>query len=255
MPAQPPGTWPHTITGDGGTATVYQPQVISWPEHRTLNTRIAIGITPTGAKAPILGVDRGRVRHADRARRAHRRPHRTASSCRRAFRRLDTGAGRAIRGAHQGRARQSWAPSACRSPRSCMSLRAAGGEAARGRARQHAAAHLRQRAAGEPRRVRRRAGAGADRRHVAVVRREHQLGRVLRLERRRPGTCSTTAAGSRRPTRRVRGCPPATLPPSFAALPDDAQFRRREEADSRPRRSPRKTRRRSSSRPRRRRSS
>ena len=50
------GTWPHTITGDRGSATVYQPQVISWPDHRTLNARAAIGITPTGAKSPILGV-------------------------------------------------------------------------------------------------------------------------------------------------------------------------------------------------------
>ncbi|MFO1325316.1 MAG: hypothetical protein U1F15_14820 [Burkholderiales bacterium] len=49
-------TWPHTVTGDGGTATVYTPQVISWPEHRTLNTRIALGLTPNGARAPILGV-------------------------------------------------------------------------------------------------------------------------------------------------------------------------------------------------------
>ncbi len=47
--------WPHIITGDGGTATVYQPQVISWPEWRMLNTRIAIGITPTGTKVAALG--------------------------------------------------------------------------------------------------------------------------------------------------------------------------------------------------------
>jgi len=48
--------WPHTVTGANGSATIYQPQVISWPERRTLNARLAIGITPTGAKAPILGV-------------------------------------------------------------------------------------------------------------------------------------------------------------------------------------------------------
>lgn len=47
--------WPHTITGDNGTATVYQPQVVSWPEQKTLNARAAIGITPNGAKQPILG--------------------------------------------------------------------------------------------------------------------------------------------------------------------------------------------------------
>jgi len=47
--------WPHTVQGEAGSALVYQPQVISWPEHRTLNTRMAVGITPTGARAPILG--------------------------------------------------------------------------------------------------------------------------------------------------------------------------------------------------------
>jgi hypothetical protein len=50
-----PETWPHVVTGETGTATVYQPQVISWPESRTLNARMAIGVTPAGAKAPILG--------------------------------------------------------------------------------------------------------------------------------------------------------------------------------------------------------
>ena len=47
--------WPHTFRGDTGVATVYQPQVISWPERRILNTRIAIGITPNGAKEAALG--------------------------------------------------------------------------------------------------------------------------------------------------------------------------------------------------------
>jgi hypothetical protein len=55
-PAPADGRWPHVVTGENGTATIYEPQVISWPEHRTLNTRIALGITPKGAKAPILGV-------------------------------------------------------------------------------------------------------------------------------------------------------------------------------------------------------
>ena len=48
--------WPHVVTGENGTATIYQPQVISWPDRRTLNARVAMGITPTGAKTPILGV-------------------------------------------------------------------------------------------------------------------------------------------------------------------------------------------------------
>ncbi len=51
-----PDTWPHVIAGEAGTATVYQPQVISWPDRRTLNARVAIGITPNGARAPVLGV-------------------------------------------------------------------------------------------------------------------------------------------------------------------------------------------------------
>jgi len=49
------GTWPHTVRTPNGTATIYQPQVVSWPEHRTLNARVAIGVTPTGAAQPILG--------------------------------------------------------------------------------------------------------------------------------------------------------------------------------------------------------
>ncbi len=56
MPAEGPERWPHTVTGPSGSATLYQPQVISWPEHRTLNTRIAIGVTPTGGKVATMGV-------------------------------------------------------------------------------------------------------------------------------------------------------------------------------------------------------
>ncbi|HKE39218.1 MAG TPA: hypothetical protein VKG21_05215 [Casimicrobiaceae bacterium] len=51
-----PTSWPHTVSGTGGTATIYEPQVISWPDRKTLNTRIAIGITPTGAASPTFGV-------------------------------------------------------------------------------------------------------------------------------------------------------------------------------------------------------
>jgi hypothetical protein len=50
-----PNAWPHVVRGANGTATIYQPQVVSWPEHRTLNARVAIGVTPTGAAQPILG--------------------------------------------------------------------------------------------------------------------------------------------------------------------------------------------------------
>jgi len=58
MPASMPSaaqSWPHTVTAERGTAVVYQPQVMSWPDRRTLDTRIALAITPTGAKTPMLG--------------------------------------------------------------------------------------------------------------------------------------------------------------------------------------------------------
>ncbi|HSS70341.1 MAG TPA: hypothetical protein VLQ46_06765, partial [Casimicrobiaceae bacterium] len=47
--------WPHTIERSDGSATVYQPQVVSWPEFRTLNARMVLGVQPTGAKAATLG--------------------------------------------------------------------------------------------------------------------------------------------------------------------------------------------------------
>ena len=59
--AAPPGmsdsptAWPHVVRGQNATATIYQPQVVSWPEHRTLNARMAIGFTPTGANIAING--------------------------------------------------------------------------------------------------------------------------------------------------------------------------------------------------------
>ena len=53
--ASQPERWPHQVSGDNGTATVYQPQVVSWPERRMLTTRIALGVTLTGATTPALG--------------------------------------------------------------------------------------------------------------------------------------------------------------------------------------------------------
>jgi hypothetical protein len=47
--------WPHTLTVNGATAVIYQPQAIDWPDHRTLTTREAISLTPAGEKTPILG--------------------------------------------------------------------------------------------------------------------------------------------------------------------------------------------------------
>ncbi len=47
--------WPHAVDTPNGSAIVYQPQVISWPDHQTLNARVAVGLTPVGAPAPIMG--------------------------------------------------------------------------------------------------------------------------------------------------------------------------------------------------------
>ncbi|MBN8249126.1 MAG: hypothetical protein J0L84_16990, partial [Verrucomicrobia bacterium] len=54
-PANTADTWPHHITGDRGSATVYQPQVVSWNDRRQLEARIALAVTPTGAKEPAYG--------------------------------------------------------------------------------------------------------------------------------------------------------------------------------------------------------
>ena len=47
--------WPHTITQGGATATIYEPQAISWPDLQTLTARAAVAITPAGAKEPFFG--------------------------------------------------------------------------------------------------------------------------------------------------------------------------------------------------------
>jgi len=54
-PANTADTWPHQINGDRGSATVYQPQVISWNDKRQLDARIALAVTPTGAKEAAYG--------------------------------------------------------------------------------------------------------------------------------------------------------------------------------------------------------
>lgn len=51
----PDATWPHTVTTANGVATVYQPQVISWPDQRVLNTRGVVGVQPAGATQASLG--------------------------------------------------------------------------------------------------------------------------------------------------------------------------------------------------------
>jgi hypothetical protein len=47
--------WPHTITEGGATATINEPQAISWPDLTTLTARAAVSITPAGAKTPFYG--------------------------------------------------------------------------------------------------------------------------------------------------------------------------------------------------------
>ena len=54
-PATATDTWPHVISGERGTATVYQPQVVTWNDRRVLDTRIAVGVTLAGAKRAAYG--------------------------------------------------------------------------------------------------------------------------------------------------------------------------------------------------------
>ncbi|MBW4022833.1 MAG: DUF1439 domain-containing protein [Proteobacteria bacterium] len=57
----PPGatpmaaTWPHTVTVNGATVTIYEPQAIDWANHTTLRARAAVAITPVGSQQAILG--------------------------------------------------------------------------------------------------------------------------------------------------------------------------------------------------------
>ena len=227
-----PDTWPHTVTGENGTATIYQPQVIAWPEHRTLTARVAIGVTPNGAKAPLFGVVE--VAFDTQTELAERTVVLTAAAAR--VREVPVGgrdAGRAVRSADPRGAR--------RDGRQARAARERRAEPAGSRRRSRAEVALDNtpprifvstRAAslvvfdGEPVMA---PVAG----HVAVRRRQHELGRVRRQRDAARGTCSSTAAGWPRPTRRGRGCRPVALPPSFAALPADANFAEREEADPR----------------------
>jgi len=47
--------WPVSIANERGSAVIYQPQVISWPDMRTLNARIALALTPLATKKETLG--------------------------------------------------------------------------------------------------------------------------------------------------------------------------------------------------------
>lgn len=54
-PAVAAAAWPHTTRHDGVEITVYQPQAVAWPDHRTLTARAAVAVAVTGQKAPTLG--------------------------------------------------------------------------------------------------------------------------------------------------------------------------------------------------------
>ena len=47
--------WPHTITKDGASLTIYQPQAVEWAGRQKLTARAAIAVTPRGQQKPILG--------------------------------------------------------------------------------------------------------------------------------------------------------------------------------------------------------
>ena len=51
----PPVTWPRTLTRDGATITIYQPQAISWPDRKRLTARAAVAIQKKGQTKPMLG--------------------------------------------------------------------------------------------------------------------------------------------------------------------------------------------------------
>ncbi len=48
-------SWPHTLTENGATVTVYQPQAVSWPSRKILTARAAIAILRPGQSTPLLG--------------------------------------------------------------------------------------------------------------------------------------------------------------------------------------------------------
>ncbi len=234
-------TWPHTVTGENGTATVYQPQVIAWPEHRTLTARVAIGVTPNGAKAPMFGVVE--VAFDTQTELAERTVVLTAP--RLVSREVSVGgpdAGRAVRSADpRGARRDGRQARAARERRA--EPRAAGDEARGGRARQHAAAHLRQHA-------RRRASSCSTasrcwrrspaRRCPFVVNTNWD---VFVDNATRTWYLLNDGGWLAAPDAKGPWMPAGPLPPSFAALPADANFAEREEADPRPADERRRTRR------------
>jgi hypothetical protein len=48
-------SWPHTMSHNGASITVYQPQAVEWPGRQLLTARAAVAITPQGQTKPLLG--------------------------------------------------------------------------------------------------------------------------------------------------------------------------------------------------------
>ena len=215
--------WPHVVTGESGTAaTIYQPQVISWPEPEDAQRARCYRRHADRRQGAHSRRSRSRVRHADRARGADGRlTDPRLMSC--AFRRQTR---RRLRRSKRG----SRAALATLPPKTVplatvvMSLREQAGQTAEVALDNTPPRIFVSTRPREPRRVRRRAGARADHRHAAVVCREHQLGRVLRFEHEDVVPAATTAAGSPRRTPRARGCPPASCRRRSLRYPHDANF-------------------------------
>jgi hypothetical protein len=47
--------WPRTVSRNGASVTIYQPQAESWPDRKRLTARAAVEITPAGQTTPLLG--------------------------------------------------------------------------------------------------------------------------------------------------------------------------------------------------------
>ena len=55
QPAPPDLGWPRTYALSGGSAVLYQPQIESWEQQKTMAAWSAVSYTAAGAKSPALG--------------------------------------------------------------------------------------------------------------------------------------------------------------------------------------------------------
>ncbi len=170
--ATPMAAWPHQISVNGAEVTIYEPQAIDWANHATLRARAAIAVTPAGQHQPFLGtIEVSGTTAVDTGNDVVYFTNPTLLSS--SFPSLDTAQAYALQ--------QRLAAYMARMPPKIIPLeygaaepeREAGGGRA---AQQHPAGDLLQRAAGEPRRLRRRADHGPDRADRPDLCREYQLG-------------------------------------------------------------------------------